>query len=162
VAAAEARGAGGRPEAAALIAFEPAGFWRRVAALIYDGLLLIALLMVFTGLTLFFTHGNALLPETAGSWTYVYRAGLVLVIAAYFVGNWLHSGQTLGMRAWRLWVVDERGTRLRWGPALLRFALAVAAWTPAALGVLWLFVDPERLAIHDRLAKTRLVRSTGS
>jgi uncharacterized RDD family membrane protein YckC len=45
---------------------------------------------------------------------------------------------------------------------LLRFALAVVAWTPAALGVLWLFIDPERLAIHDRLAKTRLVRSTGS
>jgi len=145
-----------------LIAYVPAGFWRRVAALIYDCLLLIALLMVFTGASLVFTHGNAVLPETAGPWTYVYRAGLVLVIATYFVGNWMHSGQTLGMRAWRLWVVDERGTRLNLGPALLRFALAVVAWTPAALGVLWLFIDPERLAIHDRLAKTRLVRSTGS
>jgi uncharacterized RDD family membrane protein YckC len=31
------------------------------------------------------------------------------------------------------------------------------AWTPAALGVLWLYVDPERLAVHDRLSKTRVV-----
>ncbi len=145
-----------------MITYVPVGFWRRVAALIYDGLLLIALLMVFTGASLLFTHGNAVLPETAGTWAYVYRAGLVLVIAAYFVGNWMHSGQTLGMRAWRLWVVDEHGTRLRLGAALLRFALAVVAWAPAALGVLWLFADREHLAIHDRLARTRLVRSTGS
>jgi uncharacterized RDD family membrane protein YckC len=162
VVAAEARRAGEQPQAAALITFVPAGFWRRAAALIYDGFLLVALLMVFTGTALLFTHGQALLPDTAGPWVYVYRGGLVLVIAAYFVGNWMHSGQTLGMRAWRLWVVDERGTRLNLGPALLRFTLAVVAWTPAALGVLWLFIDPERLAIHDRLAKTRLVRSTGS
>jgi uncharacterized RDD family membrane protein YckC len=163
VAAAEARrGRGGAAEAAALTAFAPAGFWRRLAALVYDGLLLVALLMVFTGVSLFFTHGHAVLPETAGGWWYVYRAGLLLVIAAYFVGNWMHSGQTLGMRAWRLWVLDARGRRLRVGPALLRFALAVMAWTPAALGVLWLFLDPEHLAIHDRLAKTRLLRSTGS
>ncbi len=144
-----------------MITYVPAGFWRRVAALIYDALLLIALLMVFTGASLLFTHGNAVLPETAGPWVYVYRGGLVLVIAAYFVGNWVHSGQTLGMRAWRLWVVDERGARLAAGPALLRFALAVIAWAPAALGVLWLFADREHLAIHDRLARTRLVRSTG-
>jgi uncharacterized RDD family membrane protein YckC len=39
----------------------------------------------------------------------------------------------------------------------LRFVCAVAAWTPAALGVLWLYVDPQRLALHDRLSKTRIV-----
>ncbi len=159
--AAQARACGERTEAAALSTLAPAGFWRRLAALIYDGLLLIALLMVFTGVALFLTRGHAILRETVGPWFYVYRAGLVVVIGAYFVGNWLHSGQTLGMRAWRLWVVDERGMRLTAGPAVLRFALAVMAWTPAALGVLWLFIDPQHLAIHDRLAKTRLVRSAG-
>ncbi len=158
--AAQALEPGRRAEAAALITLVPAGFWRRVAALVYDGFLLVALLMVFTGTAQLLTHGNAIMPETAGGWVYVYRAGLVLVIAAYFVGNWMHSGQTLGMRAWHLRVVDERGTRLNLVPALVRFALAVVAWTPAALGVLWLFFDPEHLAIHDRLAKTRLVRST--
>jgi uncharacterized RDD family membrane protein YckC len=133
------------------------GILRRVAALIYDSFLLIALLMVFTGASLFFTHGNAVMPETAGAWVYVYRSGLGVVIAAYFVGNWIHSGQTLGMRAWRIQVVDERGGRLTTLPAVLRFVLAVAAWLPAGLGVLWMYVDPQRLAIHDRLAKTRLI-----
>lgn len=134
------------------------GILRRLAALVYDSLLLLALLMVFTGLSLFLTHGEAVTPQTAGVWEYVYRAGLSLVIAAYFVGNWMHSGQTLGMRAWHIRVVDERGGRLTAGPACLRFILAVAAWLPAGLGVWWMYVDPQHLALHDRLAKTRLLR----
>jgi uncharacterized RDD family membrane protein YckC len=141
---------------------ESAGIVRRVAALVYDSFLLVALLMVFTGASLFFTHGNAVMPENTGAWVYVYRSGLVLVIAAYFVGNWIRSGQTLGMRAWRIRVVDERGGRLTLGPACVRFVLAVAAWSPLGLGVLWMYADPAHLAIHDRLAKTRLLRLTRS
>ena len=80
----------------------PARFGRRLAALVYDGLLLAALLMVFTALSLFFTHGAAVTKETAGVWVYAYRAGLAAVIGGYFVLNWVRSGQTLGMRAWHL------------------------------------------------------------
>jgi uncharacterized RDD family membrane protein YckC len=137
-----------------------AGIARRLAALIYDALLIAGLLMVFTGVVLFSTHGSAVLSETVGSWVYLYRAGLVAVVATYFIGNWMLSGQTLGMRAWHLYALDARGGRLGFVPALLRFVLAVAAWLPAGIGVLWLYVDPERLALHDRLAKTRLVVST--
>jgi uncharacterized RDD family membrane protein YckC len=70
----------------------------------------------------------------------------------------MHSGQTLGMRAWHIRVVGERGERLTAAPACLRFVLAVAAWLPLGLGVLWMYLDPEHLALHDRLAKTRLIR----
>jgi uncharacterized RDD family membrane protein YckC len=134
-----------------------AGFGRRVAALLYDGLLVGALLMVFTAAVLFLTHGNAVLRETVGAWVYLYRIGLVAAIAAYFVFNWTHSGQTLGMRAWRLHAVDVTGRRLKLGSASLRFACAVLAWGPAALGVLWLYFDAEGLALHDRLSKTRVI-----
>jgi uncharacterized RDD family membrane protein YckC len=139
-----------------------AGFGRRLAALIYDSLLLAALLMIFTGAALFFTHGEAVLYQTAGPWVYVYRAGLVAVIAGYYVLNWLRSGQTLGMRAWHLRAVSDLGRPLTVRPALLRFVWGILAWTPAALGVLWLYLDPEHLAIHDRLSKTRVVRLSRS
>ncbi len=86
-----------------------AGFGRRLAALVYDAFLLAALLMIFTGGAAFFTHGAAVVPATAGGWVYVYRAGLVLVIAGYYALNWLRSGQTLGMRAWRLRAVSDSG-----------------------------------------------------
>lgn len=135
-----------------------AGFGRRLAALLYDTLLLAALLMIFTAGALLFTHGKALELKTVGAWFYLYRAGLVAVIAAYYVLNWTRSGQTLGMRAWHLRAVTESGKPLTFKPAALRFVCGILAWAPAALGVLWLYADPEHLAIHDRLSKTRMVR----
>ena len=136
-----------------------AGFGRRFAALIYDGFLLAALLMIYTGGVLVFTR-HAMLPETSGAWVYLYRGGLVAVIAAYYVINWSRSGQTLGMRAWQLRTVDDAGKPLSLRAAALRFLCGLVAWPPAALGVLWLYVDPEHLALHDRLSNTRVVRLT--
>jgi uncharacterized RDD family membrane protein YckC len=135
-----------------------AGFGRRLAALVYDAFLLAALLMIFTGGALFFTHGAAVVPATAGNWVYVYRAGLVLVIAGYYALNWLRSGQTLGMRAWRLRTVSDSGQTLTLSSAILRACFGFIAWAPAALGVLWLYLDPEHLALHDRLSKTRVIQ----
>jgi uncharacterized RDD family membrane protein YckC len=135
-----------------------AGFGRRAAALVYDALLVAALLMIFTFGALLFTHGAAVVPANAGAWAYVYRAGLVLVIAGYYLINWLRSGQTLGMRAWRLRVVSDSGKRLSFDAAALRLILGALAWAPAALGVLWLYVDPDHLALHDRLSRTRVIR----
>jgi uncharacterized RDD family membrane protein YckC len=137
----------------------PAGFGRRLAALVYDSLLLAALLMTFTAFTLFFTHGKAVVPENAGTWVYAYRAGLALLIGGYFVLNWVRSGQTLGMRAWHLFTVDERGNPVHAKAALLRVVCAVPAWAPAGLGVLWLYLDRDHLALHDRLSRTRVVHS---
>jgi uncharacterized RDD family membrane protein YckC len=134
-----------------------AGFGRRLAALVYDLLLLAALLMIFTGGAMFFTHGAAVVPATAGAWVYVYRAGLVLVIGGYYLINWLRSGQTLGMRAWRLRVVSDAGKPLAFKAAVLRSVFGALAWAPAALGVLWMYFDPDHLAMHDRLSKTRVV-----
>ena len=138
-----------------------AGFGRRLAALVYDAFLLAALLMIFTGGALFFTHGAAVVPATAGNWVHVYRAGLVLVIAGYYALKWLSSGQTLGMRAWRLRVVSD-SCHLTWISVFLRACFGLFAWAPAALGVLWLYLDPEHLALHDRLSKTRVIRLTSS
>jgi uncharacterized RDD family membrane protein YckC len=138
------------------------GFLRRFAALIYDAFLLVALLMVFTGAALFLTHGAAIVPETAGAWVHLYRAGLVGVVAGYYILNWLRSGQTLGMRAWRIRAVNESGTAMSLGAAMLRSLFGFIAWAPAALGVLWLYLDPAHLALHDRFSKTRVVRLTRS
>jgi uncharacterized RDD family membrane protein YckC len=145
-----------------VISGTPAGFGRRLAALLYDSLLLAALLMIFTGGALFFTHGVAVVPATAGAWVYVYRAGLVLLIAGYYLINWLRSGQTLGMRAWRLRVVSDSGQPPALRAAALRVLFGALAWAPAALGVLWLYLDPDHLALHDRLSKTRVVHLSAS
>ena len=141
-----------------MISAATTGFGRRFAALIYDALLLAALLIVFTFAALLFTGGHAIMRDTAGAWYYLYCAGEIAVIAAYCILNWVRSGQTLGMRAWQLRTVTDAGKPLTLRAASLRFVLACIAWAPAALGVLWLYVDPERRAWHDRWSHTRVVR----
>jgi uncharacterized RDD family membrane protein YckC len=135
-----------------------AGFGRRLAAGLYDALLLAGILVVYTFALLPLTHGHAVLVENFSvPWVVAYRLSLVAVVGGYFVFNWTHSGQTLGMRAWRLHAVDAGGRRLTAGRASLRYVLALAAWLAAALGVLWLVLDPEHLALQDRLSGTRVV-----
>ncbi len=144
-----------------MISGTSAGFGRRLAALLYDSLLIAALLTGYTLLAVL-AHGGALTSDRSGLWWNLYCAGEVAIIGAYFVFNWMRSGQTLGMRAWGLKAVSDSGKPLEFAPALLRFVLGLAAWAPAALGVLWLYVDSEHLAMHDRLSKTRLVHLSGS
>jgi uncharacterized RDD family membrane protein YckC len=134
---------------------QSAGFGRRFAALLYDGLLIAALLLVYT-LIVTLAHGKALVEADGARW-WAYRAGEVLIMGAYCVLNWMRSGQTLGMRAWRLHAVSETGRRLGLARGVWRFLWALAAWTPAALGVLGLYADPERLALQDRLSGTRVI-----
>jgi uncharacterized RDD family membrane protein YckC len=140
-----------------------AGFGRRVAALLYDALLLAGILMIYTAAALYLAHKFWLAPDealerrTAGGWFYLYQAGEVALIAGYALLNWTRSGQTLGMRAWHLRTVTDDGRRLGWKAATLRFVLGILAWTPAALGVLWLYADPQHLALHDRWSKTRVL-----
>jgi len=145
-----------------MVSGESAGFGRRFAASIYDAFLLAALLIVFTFAALLFTGGHAILRDTAGPWYYLYCGGELGVVAAYYILNWIRSGQTLGMRAWRLRAVSESGKPLTLEAATWRFVFAFLAWSPAALGVLWLYLDPERLALHDRLSRTRVVRLTSA
>jgi uncharacterized RDD family membrane protein YckC len=133
-----------------------AGFGRRFAALIYDGFLLIAVLMPYTWVVVLI-HGGAV-TEASGrlSW-WAFRAGALAIMAAYYVLNWTRSGQTLGMRAWRLRTLTDSGERLQVAQAVVRFCWGLAAWLPFGLGVLWLYADPEHLALHDRLSRTRVV-----
>jgi uncharacterized RDD family membrane protein YckC len=133
-----------------------AGFGRRFAALIYDGFLLIAVLMPYTWVVVLI-HGGAVTEASGRPAWWAYRSGALALIAAYYVLNWMRSGQTLGMRAWRLRTLTDSGKPLQLAQAVARFCWAAAAWAPFGLGVVWLYADPEHLALQDRLSRTRVV-----
>ena len=133
-----------------------AGFGRRFAALIYDGFLLFALAMPYS-LIVVLVHGGAVTEASGPLRWWAFRAGGLVIMGAYYVLNWTRSGQTLGMRAWRLRAVTDSGRPLTVARAVARFCWGVAAWAPLGLGVLWLYADPEHLALHDRLSRTRVV-----
>jgi uncharacterized RDD family membrane protein YckC len=135
----------------------PAGLLRRLGAMLYDGLLLLAVLMVATGLFLPLTGGEAISPRENPVIEFVYRAVLILLTVGFFGIFWTRRGQTLGMASWRVRVEREDGALLDWGDTLRRLAAALLSWLPLGLGFLWILVDPQRRAWHDRLSRTRVV-----
>jgi uncharacterized RDD family membrane protein YckC len=124
----------------------------------YDLLLLVAVLMFATALLLPLTGGWAITPADLGPLAYVYRLFLLLVIVVYFGYGWTRSGQTLGMLAWQLSVIREDGTRLRWRDVVARLLASLLSWLALGLGFLWILFDRKRLAWHDRLSHTRVVK----
>jgi uncharacterized RDD family membrane protein YckC len=139
-----------------VIRAQSAGFGRRFAALLYDGLLLLALVLVYA-LVVVLIHGGAVTEASGPLRWWAFRTGALTLMGAYYVLNWTRSGQTLGMRAWRLRAVTDSGRPLKAARAAVRFCWGVAAWAPLGLGVLWLYADPEHLALHDRLSRTRVI-----
>jgi uncharacterized RDD family membrane protein YckC len=155
----------------------PCPLWRRLAALVYDVLAVVAIVMVVgllcqlaTGGRLIGTGAQVVIPV----W---YRPLQALVVAAYFVVSWRYGGQTLGMRAWRLRLLRSDGSVVGFASGALRALLAAlpmaalalapvwgmraALWSTAALWVLWFalaVVDRRRRALHDLLADTELRR----
>ena len=115
-----------------------AGLFRRLAALLYDLLLTIALAFIATFALLPLTHGEAILTSTQGLAGHLYHAILFLIVFAYFGWCWTRSGQTLGMRAWRIRLLAAEGGRPGWADALLRFTIGAAITLMAVAGVVYL------------------------
>lgn len=123
-----------------------AGLARRLAAGVYDLLLLAALLMV-AGIAVLILREGVAIPAGTLWWQLL----LLLGCGGFYCGFWSRGGQTLGMRTWRLRVerLDGRGIDLP--TALLRFLAALGG-----LGLLWIPFDPDGRALHDRLTGTRV------
>ena len=132
---------------------QTAGFARRLASMFYECLLVIAILIFGFVLPhiLLAAFAQAQAPQT------VIQIHMFALLLLYFVWFWLHGGQTLAMKTWKIRVVNIDGGRLRPAQAVLRY---LAAWFSLALlglGLLWAIVDRDGQFLHDRIAGTRLI-----
>jgi uncharacterized RDD family membrane protein YckC len=134
-----------------------AGVLRRFGAMLYDLLLVIALLFIVTALFLPFTGGEAITPGRSLVVERIYQAVLLFVVVVFFCLFWTWRGQTVGMLAWRLRVERSDGTLLTWRDALLRLGGACVSLAAFGLGYFWIWIDRDRLAWHDRWSGTRVV-----
>ncbi|HEX6121773.1 MAG TPA: RDD family protein [Ktedonobacterales bacterium] len=146
----------------------PAGFISRAAAFVTDVVLLavaIFLVATLTGWILsFFTLGTFHLRSTdpAGPVVTTARTVLqiftlvvsILLILCYPLFFWVMIGQTPGKALLGLRVARQDGRRLTLGVAALRLAGYWLSALPLGLGFLWVLVDPQREAWHDKLAGT--------
>jgi uncharacterized RDD family membrane protein YckC len=154
---------------------------RRLGGLLYDGLVIVAVVLLVVAIFSLATTAIPTLPHQRPA----LLALCFLAVGGYFIYCW-RNGQTLAMRAWRMRIEDARGQPLSWGRACLRYVLGwvwiapplalVAAFKPyshsvsSALSVsagavlawvlLWAaasLLHPQRQFWHDAAAGTRIV-----
>ena len=125
---------------------------RRLASLFYEFLLAGVVLLVGLFIPLFIL-GATIHVVPARNLT---QAAGMLILLFYFVWFWLHGGQTLAMKTWRLRLVRQDDRPIQPPQALLRFLLAWPSLLLGGIGLWWAWFDKEGLFLHDRLAGTKL------
>ena len=114
--------------------------------------MLLAIWFIAIAILLPLTGGEAIRPNPI-------LTSYLLFVSFFFYGwFWMHGGQTLGMRAWKLQLHTMRPGVLSWWQVLLRFLVAVPSSLLFGAGYLWMLVDKEKLTWHDRYSETRVVQ----
>jgi uncharacterized RDD family membrane protein YckC len=134
----------------------PAGLYRRLAALLYDLLLAIAIAFVATAAMLPLTHGEAILNATQGLVGHLYHATWLSAVFVYFGWCWTRSGQTLGMKAWRIQLQTDTGGRMGWAGAIVRYLLGLVIGLLAVLGIWYLSRTGSPLVLSGAVVMTAL------
>lgn len=140
---------GGRPASDVSDGLRPAGLLRRLAAMIYDGFIVVAVLALSL-----FPFVMATNDFVQGPWV---RALLFLELYAFFAYFWISRGQTVGMLAWRLQILSNDGGPLTLGQATWRFVGAMAGLLCLGLGYLWILFDPARRSWSDLLSSSQVL-----
>jgi uncharacterized RDD family membrane protein YckC len=122
---------------------------RRLAAVVYDGLLLVGLWMLAAAAVVIPLNASV---DPANGWFQLY---LLLVAWLYFAFSW-RGGHTLGMKAWHIRLVAPEQP-VGWLTTLMRFSVAIASWLVFGLGFLWSLGHPRRATWHDLASGTALV-----
>ena len=155
-----------------LLQCPPAGLFKQLIAMLYDSLLIAALLFIATAILLPFNHGEAISGP-------LYNIYILSILFVFYSGFWKKDGQTLGMKAWKIRIIDEYGNNPPWSIGFLR--LIIASIAPLAfMGInayLNLIQDTKTEAIvvvafflmgylvrlfrpytiHDRLSQTKII-----
>jgi uncharacterized RDD family membrane protein YckC len=130
---------------------------RRLAAMVYDTLLVLPLIMLSVAVAM--GIGQLASGAEAGSPLnpYLVRVIALVTTIVFFCAFWMKSGQTLGMQAWRIKLVDFAGRTPGLGRSVLRCLAAVLSAACFGLGYLWCLVDRRGRYWHDYLSGTELV-----
>ena len=103
--------------------FLAASLWRRMAAMVYDGLLMFAVLIVVGATTLPLTNGLGVSRDNIFLKLYIF--GAIYLFLGWF---WTHGGQTLGMRAWKIRLLQSDGSPVSWRLALFYYLVSLPMW----------------------------------
>jgi len=142
---------------------EYAGFWIRFLAKIIDGLIIGVLVGIPIG---FFLVPRLLSGNTAQLQTWLsyfmgfgwqlLEAAVGLLFNGFFLGKF---GATPGKMALGLKVVNPDGTPISYGRAFGRSAAEIVSRLICFIGYILAAFDPQKRALHDHIASTRVIRT---
>lgn len=150
--------------------FPRAVFFRRLAAMIYDALVAVAVatcagMVAVLAFVLLMENGvldmgghehtSDMIQQTP-VYQYVIQAWVLGWVLIFFLWFWRNGGQTVGMRAWRLRIMSTTGQPLSYGRILLRLVCSLGG-----LGTLLVLIDfKQRQSLQDRIADTEVLTLT--
>lgn len=131
----------------------PCGLFRRLLIMTYDLLPAVGVVFLAAVIALPLTGDRVRLGIDVPYTLYILGAWFL-----YLGACWTWSGQTLGMRAWQVEIVDMEGRRPGWKTSGVRFVASLLALLPLGLGFWIAAFRPDKAAWHDRVSGTRLRR----
>ena len=136
---------------------QPAGFLKRVLALVYDSLLIGAIVLVLSLLLVFVNGGY---PESGSFVSFIQFFILVFAGPIFYSYFWLaNKGQTTGMQAWKIQLVTIDETELNIKKTMLRCLISTISFACFGMGYLWILYDKDNLSWSDILTKTKVIKT---
>ena len=126
--------------------------WRRSASILYDSLLVLAVLII---MSLPFFSFNL---EENLSLKIIVQIYYYLITQYFFVWFWVNNEGTLGMKTWKIKIVSEDGNKISYIEAIIRFNAAILSFIFFGLGFLMCFLRKDKKCLHDFISKTVLIK----
>lgn len=130
--------------------FQTPSLGKRLLCVLYDGLLLVAVLLVAS-----FPIAGLISPLEPALARHIQQVYVLLIAGVYFTVFW-RKGQTLAMKTWKIRMATLDGQPLSWPRAWARYGLALLNLLCLGLGWWGAWLRRDRQFLHDHLAGTRL------
>lgn len=136
---------------------------RRFAAMIYDSLLLMAVSILYGALAVginLLINGAPVEGERVswGNWEILVFIGWILSLLLFFCYFWCKSGQTLGMKTWRMKMFESQSMQLpSLTHCLIRCVFAPLSFLLLGVGYWLMYASADRQTLHDKISKTRIL-----
>lgn len=127
-------------------------FWRRILCMLYEFLLLIAVLFIASFIFHLVYHDT-----DSPYFRPVFQFYLLTVVGVYLIWFWTHGGQTLAMQTWKIRVINSNGGRVGICQAIARYFFAVISISFFGCGIIWALFDRDGQFLYDKLAGTKII-----
>ena len=136
---------------------QSAGFLKRILALVYDSLLIAAIVLVLSLLLVLVNGGY---PESGSFVSFIQFFILVFAGPIFYSYFWIaNKGQTTGMQAWKIQLVTIDETELNIKKTMLRCLISTISFACFGMGYLWILYDKDNLSWSDILTKTKVIKT---